>query len=369
MPAAWPSTAQHDMLRVAACDTRSPPDERPATSRLSIALRQQIAVRQLEVAAGGRQDQNAVAVDELGVDPDRVVEPALLANVVFGHVVDGVDLAGVADADRHAEVAQPGPSNSRACSLRSASMACIAWRRPSISPRVIESGSVPSTSREVHDVHVRQLAGVVDRTPGSGERGEVVGDHAVADRLGERLVEERREHVVLLARRSRCPRPRCPPSRDRSAGRRATPSMKARLSTPARWNITDAAIICSRRRQVRRRAGPVGDVGVAGRVDDAAGEDRLAAGLRLGDDADHAGAVHDRRHETAVQHRVHAGLLDERVGDHLEALGVEFERVAIGSRERRPPSREPASRTRGRSRLPRRSARGGTTPCPRRRRW
>src|SRR3954449_10623526 len=37
-------------------------------------LRHDVAERDLEVAAGGWQDQDPVAVDELRVDPDRIVE-------------------------------------------------------------------------------------------------------------------------------------------------------------------------------------------------------------------------------------------------------------------------------------------------------
>ena len=83
-----------------------------------------------------------------------------------------------------------------------------------------------------------------------------------------------------------------------------------------------------------RRARPRRDVGVPGRVDDPAGQDRLTTGLGLGDDADDRVAVHQRCDELAVQHRVDAGLLDQSVGDQLEALGVEFvgQRLAFGHR-------------------------------------
>ena len=67
-----------------------------------------------------------------------------------------------------------------------------------------------------------------------------------------------------------------------------------------------------------------GDVGVARGVDDHVREQRLAAGLRLGDDADHPVAIEQRRHDQSVQHRVHAGLQHEMIGDDLEALGIEL---------------------------------------------
>ena len=89
-PAPWPLTVQHIMFRVEAWEILSPPIDRPATIRLRRPeSRHQRAVRDLEVAPGRRQDEHAVAVDELGKDPDRVLEPGLLADVVGRQVVDG----------------------------------------------------------------------------------------------------------------------------------------------------------------------------------------------------------------------------------------------------------------------------------------
>jgi hypothetical protein len=96
------------------------------------------------------------------------------------------------------------------------------------------------------------------------------------------------------------------------------------LSTPARWNITDAACICSSGVFERRRARPLGDVRVAGRIDHPAGEDRLPARLGLDDDARDRVGVHDGRDEQAVEHRMNAGLLHQRVGHDLEALRVDL---------------------------------------------
>ena len=78
------------------------------------------------------------------------------------------------------------------------------------------------------------------------------------------------------------------------------------------------------RREVRRGAGTVGDVGVAGRVDHHLAHDRLAARLGLHDDPRHPVALHDGRDEAAVQHGMDAGLLDQPVGDELEALAVDL---------------------------------------------
>ena len=87
--------------------------------------------------------------------------------------------------------------------------------------------------------------------------------------------------------------------------------------------MTDAAIISSRGvlRDGSTRA--CGDVRVAGAVDDAARKDRLATRLALGDDAAYRAVLENRRDEQAMQHRLDAGLLHERIGDPLEHLGVE----------------------------------------------
>ena len=70
-------------------------------------------------------------------------------------------------------------------------------------------------------------------------------------------------------------------------------------------------------------------VGVAGGVDHPARADRLAPRLRLGDDADHSVAIHDRCGERAVQHAVDAGFLDQAVGHQLEALRIELVRLRL----------------------------------------
>jgi hypothetical protein len=99
-PAACPVTAQHILLRTAACDTLSPADAAPG-------------------------------------------DPALLADGVHDEVAVRVDLPRVADADGHPEVAELRVLAS-GMERRRASIASIAWRRPSISPAVRSSASVPS---------------------------------------------------------------------------------------------------------------------------------------------------------------------------------------------------------------------------------
>ena len=227
---------------------------------------------------------------------------------------------------------------------------------------------MPSQPVEVDQVHVGQLAGVVDRPPRPRDRVEVGRDQAVLDRLRERLAEEGREQLVLLPGRLDLPLAATAPV---GVGLRVGADAREKglaCRRPARWNITDAAIIASTGRLDRRRARAVGDIGVAGRVDHAAGQDRLAPGLRFRDDADDRLAVHDRGDEQAVEHRPDAGLLHQPVGHELEPLGVELVRQRLALRHRRPHRLAPAPRTRGRCRRPRPSARAGTRRSPRRRR-
>ena len=120
-----------------------------------------------------------------------------------------------------------------------------------------------------------------------------------------------------------------PPSR-RTSGVRGHPRGKRRLSTPARWNITDAAIILARRAPVGA-PGAVGDVGVTRRVDHDPAGDGLTARLGL-DDPGHGVAVEDGRGEGLVQHRAHAGL-GHGVSATTWNLRVELvgQRLALGN--------------------------------------
>jgi hypothetical protein len=56
-------------------------------------LRDEDPVGHLEVPAGGGQDEDPVAVDELGEDADRIREPGLAAHVVSRQLVAADDLA------------------------------------------------------------------------------------------------------------------------------------------------------------------------------------------------------------------------------------------------------------------------------------
>jgi hypothetical protein len=61
-------------------------------------------------------------------------------------------------------------------------------------------------------------------------------------------------------------------------------------------------------------------------IDDPGGQDRLAAGFRLRDYADHCVTLEQRRHEGPVQHRVDARLGHQRVRDDFEAFRVDLVR-------------------------------------------
>ena len=86
-------------------------------------------------------------------------------------------------------------------------------------------------------------------------------------------------------------------------------------------------------RQVCRRARSKGDVGISGGVDDPLGTNGFAARFGLGDDPNDAGAVHDRRDELAVQHRVDTGLFDHPIGDDLKAFRIDLvrQRLTLGN--------------------------------------
>ena len=74
---------------------------------------------------------------------------------------------------------------------------------------------------------------------------------------------------------------------------------------------------------MRRRARARRDVGIAGRIDHPRREDCLASRLALDDHSADRPLLQDGRDKLAVQHRLHARLLHEHVGDELEQLGVE----------------------------------------------
>ena len=147
--------------------------------RFPIPLGTSDAVRHLEVAPGRRQDQDPVAVDELGEDADRVLEAALLADVLGGQVVERLDLARVADADRHPEVAQlrvlaPGHELPQRVDRVHRLLAALDLA----ARQVVGAGAVDPG--QVDQVEVGEVALVGDRSPRPGERDQVLRDEAPA---------------------------------------------------------------------------------------------------------------------------------------------------------------------------------------------
>ncbi len=259
------------------------------------------------------------------------LEAALLAHIGLGEVVDRVDLAGVADADGHPEVAQAGGLTAR----------CVAAQRVDRQHGLpttldLEAGETVGVGAvaavEMDQVHVGQLAGIVHRSPGAADRVQVGREHAVRDGSRERLAEVRRVEVgVLLVGVGRELTRRPVAVRLRVLGH---PPEERRLVYTGEVEHHRGRHHLLGRCLVDRRARPRRHVGVPGRVDDPARQDRLAASLGLSDDADDRVAVHQRCDELAVQHRVDARLLDQLVGDQLETLGVELvgQRLALGHR-------------------------------------
>ena len=107
-------------------------------------------------------------------------------------------------------------------------------------------------------------------------------DHAVGDGLGERLAKERREHLVVPAVGLDAPAGAVPVAVGLRVGRDAVEE-PGLVDTGEVEHDRDGHHLFPGR-EVGRRAGSMGDVGIAGGVDHAAREDRLATGLGLGDD-------------------------------------------------------------------------------------
>ena len=153
----------------------------------------------MPVASRGWQDQDAVAVDELGKDADRVVETALFAHIRAGEIVERVDLARVADTECHAEVAQLGVlAAGHEAAQRLQRVNRLASATHFADGQIIRVGAVDF--RHMDEVQIRQITLIGDRAPGAGDRMQTRGDDAGGERLFERLAQERREQLVFLAR-------------------------------------------------------------------------------------------------------------------------------------------------------------------------
>ena len=271
----------------------------------------------MHVAAGGGQNQNAVAIDELGVDAHRVVKARLVPHVLLGHVVNGVDLARVADADGHAKVAQPHPGAARRVAAQR-----LDRQHGLLAPFNLEVGQAVGVGAvaagQVHQVHVGQLAGVVHRAPGAGNGVQVRRDHAVADGLGKGLGQKGREHGVFLARGLDLP----------LAGGPVPVGLRVGAHAGHEGLLVHASQVKHHRRRLhvlhRRldggRTGAVGNVGVTRGVNHALGKNGLAPGFGFDNDAGDGVAIHDGRDKQPVQHGVDAGLLHQPVCHQLEAL-------------------------------------------------
>ena len=78
------------------------------TNQVFDPIGKQGAVGNLKVASGGGQNENAIPVNKLGEDANAVVKAPLLTNIVLGHVVVGINLARVSNAQSHTKVTKFG---------------------------------------------------------------------------------------------------------------------------------------------------------------------------------------------------------------------------------------------------------------------
>ena len=60
----------------------------------------------MEITAARRQNKIAIAVDEFRKNANAVVKAALFHHIVGGHIINRVNLARIANAKCHAEIAQ-----------------------------------------------------------------------------------------------------------------------------------------------------------------------------------------------------------------------------------------------------------------------
>ena len=289
-------------------------------------LGQHAAVRDVHVAPGGGQNQNAVAVDEFGVNADAVLKARLLAHIVFGQVVDGVDLAGVADANGHAEIAQTGVFTAgREALERFDGEHGLRAAFDLLLRHAVGVGAI--TTGQVHQVHVGQLAAVEHGTPSAGDGRQVGGDDAGLQRLGKGFFEEGREHLVLFARGLDLPFAGGPVGV--GLGVFAHAGHEAGLVDAGEVEHHRSGLHLLHRGGVRDGACAVRDVGVARGVDDAVRQDRFAPGLALDDHPFEQVTVHDGGHDQSVQHGVDARLLHQAVGHQFEAFGVDLVRQRL----------------------------------------
>ena len=116
-------------------------------------------------------------------------------------------------------------------------------------------------------------------------------------------------------------------------GSSRTPARNAALSTPARWNMTDAASMSSRGvacvgapARKAMSASPVASITRLPRTASRPALDSVTTPRT-------SSPVQHRRDHEPVQHGVHSGLLDQEVRHELEPLGIDLVglRLALGN--------------------------------------
>jgi hypothetical protein len=133
-----------------------------------------------------------------GTDADRVLESGLVADIRFGEVVNGIDLPGVADANGHAEIAQP---HARAAGHEPAQRLDREHRLlAALDLALAETVRIgPVHAGEMDEIHIGELSGIVHRAPGAGDGVDMRGDDPSLDRTLEGFFEEGRKKIILLA--------------------------------------------------------------------------------------------------------------------------------------------------------------------------
>ena len=152
----------------------------------------------MHVAARRRQNQNAVTVNELGIDADAVFESTFVAHIVFGHVVERIDFARVADPDAHAKVSQARALAARRVSLErfdGEHRLATAFDFPLGQAVWIRS----IHARQMDEVHVGHLTAVMYGAPCSGDGVQMRRDQPVFDGLLKGFAEIGRKHLVFFA--------------------------------------------------------------------------------------------------------------------------------------------------------------------------
>src|ERR1019366_3651032 len=273
-------------------------DASPGNQQIADALGYERTIGDVPVPPGGRQDQNAVAVDELRKDADRIVKPRLFTHVVAGQVVQSVDLARVANAERHAEIAQLRVLAARhELTQRLHRVDGLAAATHLTDGQVSRIGTVDF--RYVHEVQIRQIPLVGHRAPRTRDRVQRRRNDAGVERLLERLAQERRKQPVFLTRRLVVP---------------LAVARPVRIRLWIGFDGIDETLLVDTghgehhgrrhhlllRRPVYRRPRAGRYVSIARRVDDPLGENRLPAGLALRDHAADGAVLQDRRHAQAM---------------------------------------------------------------------